>query len=284
MIAAVYFLAERLLLRIHNGIAVLIQGIALGLLSNKQLEGLTVLRYSTEASVASYSEPSYVNSGLFTWERETIQRFFPRGGRILVAAAGAGREMIALARAGFAVDGFDCSSLLVEAGRQELQKQKIDAKLHYVPSSAVPTHGGHYDAVLVGFSGYMYIPGRDRRIRFLRDLCGFLDTDAPVMVSFTEGSYGKRRAWTAKIGTALRMLRRAESVEEGDCLKAGFQHHFVQQQIVSEMSEAGLRIAYYSGGTCYGHAVGLVRPDLAGRDRPTALRAADAPPAAHTHV
>ena len=191
MIAAVYFVAERLLLRIHNGIAVLIQGIALGLLSNKQLEGLTVLRYSTEASVASYSEPSYVNSGLFTWERETIQRFFPRGGRVLVAAAGAGREMIALAKAGFAVDGFDCCSLLVESGRQELRKQEIDARLDYAPPSAVPTHGGRYDAVLVGFSGYMYIPGRDRRIRFLRDLCGFLDPEAPVMVSFTEGSYGQ---------------------------------------------------------------------------------------------
>jgi len=284
MIAAVYFVAERLLLRIHNGIAVLIQGVALGLLSNKQLEDLTVLRYSTEASVASYAQPSYLNSGLFPWERETIQRFFPRGGRVLVAAAGAGREMIALAKAGFAVDGFDCCSLLVESGRQELRKQEIDATLDYAPPSAVPRHGGRYDAVLVGFSGYMYIPGRDRRIRFLRDLCGFLDPEAPVMVSFTEGSYGKRRAWTATIGTAIRMLRRAESVEEGDCLKAGFQHHFVRQQIVSEMSEAGLALAYYSGGTCYGHAVGLVRSDLAGTNRPTALGAVDTPVAAHTHV
>ena len=79
------------------------------------------------------------------------------------------------------------------------------------------------------------------------------------MVSFTEGSSGRRRVWTARIANAARRLRRAEPVEEGDWLKTGFQHHFVQQQILSEMSEAGIELAYYCGDTCYGHEVGLVR-------------------------
>ena len=167
--------------------------------------------------------------------------------------------MIALADAGFQVDGFDCCAPLVESGRDELRKHGIDSKLDYAPPSTVPEGGGHYDAVLIGFSGYMYIPGRDRRICFLRDLCRFLNPGAPLMVSFTEGSSGRRRVWTARIGTAVRRLRRAEPVEEGDWLKTGFQHHFVRQQIFSEMSEAGLDLAYYCGETCYGHAVGLVR-------------------------
>ena len=176
-----------------------------------------------------------------------------------MAAAGAGREMIALAGCGFRVDGFDCCASLVESGRNALRKHRIDAKLVYVQPSIVPKCGGNYDAVLVGFSGYMYIPGRTRRIRFLRDLRDFLNPGAPIMVSFTEGFPGRRRVWSARIGGVIRRLRRAEPVEEGDWLKAGFQHHFVRQQILSEMSEAGLELIYYSGGTCYGHAVGLVR-------------------------
>ena len=253
IVPPLYLFLERLLRWINNGATSLIQGLSLGFLSNAELERLTQYRYST--SFSSFAEESYVNSGLFIWEREAICRYFPPGGRILVAAAGAGREMIALARAGFLVDGFDCCAPLVECGRNELMKQGIDAKLEYVPPSTVPGCDGHYDAVLVGFSGYMYIAGRDRRIRFLRDLCRFLNPGAPLMVSFTEGSSGRRRVWTARIGTAVRRLRLAKPVEEGDWLQTGFQHHFVRQQIFSEMREARMELAYYSGA-CYDNAVG----------------------------
>src|SRR6267154_3240910 len=257
IVPPLYLFLERLLRWVNNGATSLIQGLSLGLLSNIQLERLTEHRYAT--SFSSYAEESYLNSGFFLWEREAIQRYFPTGRRVLVAAAGAGREMIALARAGFLVDGFDCCAPLVESGRNELRKQGIVAKLEYSPPSAVPATDDHYDAVLVGFSGYMYIAGRDRRISFLRDLCRFLNPGAPLMVSFTEGSSGRRRAWTARIGTAVRRLRLSTPVEEGDWLQTGFQHHFVWQEIFSEMSEAGMELAYYSGATCYGHAVGLVR-------------------------
>ena len=67
------------------------------------------------------------------------------------------------------------------------------------------------------------------------------------------------RTWTARIGTAIRKLRGAEAVEEGDTLKDGFQHHFLPEQVASEFDEAGLDLEYYSGGTCYGNAVGIVR-------------------------
>jgi hypothetical protein len=54
------------------------------------------------------------------------------------------------------------------------------------------------------------------------------------------------------------ILRNDKPVEEGDCLKDGFQHHFVREQIQAEMNEAGLEMVNYEGGTCYGHAVGLI--------------------------
>ena len=257
MVATLYFFLERCLLWIHNGVAALIQGVSLGVLNNEQLERLTEQRYAN--SFASYAEESYVNSGLFIWEREAIQRYFPAGGHILVAAAGAGREMIALANEGFQVDGFDCCAPLVKWGREELMKHGIHARLDYAPPSTLPECDGRHDAVLVGFSGYMYIPGRDRRISFLRDLSRCLNQDAPIMLSFMEGENGRRRVWTARIGTAIRKLRRLNPVEEGDSLKDGFQHHFVREEISSEMNEAGIELAYYSGGTCYGHAVGLVK-------------------------
>ncbi len=257
LIAPLYFFLERVLQWLHNGATAMIQGVGLGLLSNGQLEALTVERYRRQGS--AYAEESYLKSGLFIWERDAIRRYFPQGGKVLVAAAGAGREMIALAECGFAVDGFDCCAALLESGRRELRNRGIDAQLLDAPPSSVRSCGKKYDAVLVGFSGYMYIPGRRRRIGFLRDLSGCTHPGAPLMLSFTEAALGRRRAWTARIGSAIRRLRRAEVVEEGDWLKTGFQHHFDRQQIASEMNEAGIDLVHYGGGTCYGHAVGIVR-------------------------
>jgi hypothetical protein len=259
-VISLVFLIERALLFLHNASAAVVQGVALGLLNNPQLERLTEARYQQDAlSSDSYAEPQYLDSGLSLWERNAIQHYFPPGCSVLVASAGAGREMIALARAGFRVDGFDCCKPLVDAGRQALNARGVDAKLEHAPPSKVPPVLANYEAVLVGFSGYMYIPGRQRRIDFLRDLRRVLSPGAPLMVSFTEGFHGRRRTWQAKVGTALRSLRGAEPVEEGDAFKKGFQHHFVREQILTEMSEAGFEVAHYGGGTCYGNAVGLKR-------------------------
>jgi 2-polyprenyl-3-methyl-5-hydroxy-6-metoxy-1,4-benzoquinol methylase len=257
MIDSLYFRLERFLLFIANGLAACIQGCALGLLTNEQLDRMTAKRYA--GSFQSYAESSYLNSGLFLWERAAIGHYFPPSGRVLVAAAGAGREMIALAKSGYRVDGFDCCPPLIECGRKELTEQGIAARLEYAPPSTAPERDREYDAILVGFSGYMYIPGRENRIAFLKNLCGFLSRGAPLMISFMEGFPGHRRTWTARIGTAIRKLRGAAPVEEGDTFKGGFQHHFVYEQIQSEMNEAGLQLIHYAAGTCYGNAVGLVR-------------------------
>ena len=42
-------------------------------------------------------------------------------------------------------------------GRNEFKRQGIDANLQHAPPSGVPDGLPSYDAVLVGFSGYMYI-------------------------------------------------------------------------------------------------------------------------------
>ena len=70
-----------------------VQALGLGLLDTDELVRLTVRRFES----SSYLDPSYnTDSGFWLWEREALRRFFPPAGRILVGAAGSGREMIAL--------------------------------------------------------------------------------------------------------------------------------------------------------------------------------------------
>ena len=63
----------------------------MGLMDLDVLMRETVKRFA----VPSYSSAEYLrNAGLWGWEREAMEAYFPKSGRILVGAAGAGRELV----------------------------------------------------------------------------------------------------------------------------------------------------------------------------------------------
>src|ERR1019366_870404 len=128
--------------------------------------------------------PEHNLSGLLPWERETIDRFFRPSSRILVAASGGGRELIALHRLGFEADGFDCTPNLVETSRRLLQELGIPSTVTLCPPNDVPRELTPYDSFIVGWTAYMHIPGSVRRIAFLRKVHGLLPPEAPILVSF----------------------------------------------------------------------------------------------------
>jgi len=77
---------------------------------------LTVLSYSDMTTYlpggATYT------AGLFPWERRLLTHpLIPRRGRVLLAAAGGGRELRALCEAGYEVVGFEPNPILLEGAR-----------------------------------------------------------------------------------------------------------------------------------------------------------------------
>jgi hypothetical protein len=237
------------------------QALGLGLLDGNELERLTVQRFE----FSSYTDPAYANSGLWLWEREALQRFFPRTGRILVGAAGAGREMIALERAGYAVQGFECAQSLVECGGALLRESGCHGELICAPSGTVPFLQGPFDAAIMGWSGYMYIPLRAQRVKLLRDFRSLLVDRGPLLISFeTREACERRMRWSAQAANWIRKVRRAEPVSVGDRLDLGFKHWFNREDVASEMAEAGFELEWYSIDG-YGWAVGRKCLDGAGR-------------------
>jgi hypothetical protein len=142
------------------------QSFGLGLLDADELVRLTLARFES----SSYADPSYnTQSGLWLWEREALRRFFPQAGRIIVGAAGAGREMIALHRAGYSVVGFECARTLVDAGAAILQDAECPGPLLWAAPCTVPPLEGLFDGAIMGWSGYMYVPTRAQRVRLLQE-------------------------------------------------------------------------------------------------------------------
>ena len=230
-----------------------VQALGLGLLDSEELAKITVRRFES----STYLDPAYnLASGLWLWEREALQRFFPPSGRILIGAAGSGREMIALHRAGYTVHGFECAHSLVESGQEILRQAGCPGELVWAPAGAVPKTPGRFEAAIMGWSGYMYIPQRAQRVKLLRDFCDLLVDGGPLLVSFETREFCERRMrWSARGANWIRKARGAEPVAAGDRLDLGFKHWFNREDIVDEMADAGLVFERYSVDG-YGWAVG----------------------------
>src|SRR3974377_1134811 len=85
--------ADRWFTRLIRLMTALYEGFWLGCVSADGLNGLTVGHFGDSQYFAS---KEHNLSGLFDWEVPVIDRYFRRGSRILVAGAGAGREVLAL--------------------------------------------------------------------------------------------------------------------------------------------------------------------------------------------
>jgi hypothetical protein len=235
---------------VHNGTW-------LGLLTAEERVAVTAYFYSNSRT---YLGREHNASGLFVWERPAIERYFRPGSSLLVTAAGAGREVLQLRRMGFHVQGFECSPSLVRASEKLFREQDGGSPIMLALPNEVPAGLPGFDGVVVGWGGYHHIPGRERRIRFLRQLRSLLGAGSPLLVSFfhraDSEAYDK---WLSRVARVVRLLTlfRGEPVEPGDRLTSCTQCHcFTETEIREELKAAGFRMDHYSVEE-YGHAVGI---------------------------
>jgi len=242
-------------------LGILHEGFWLGFLDPEDLTAITIRNFQQSRM---YNGPEHNQSGLFLWEREAIDRFFRPSSRILVAACGGGRELIALHGLGFQADGFDCTPRLVETSRRLLQELGISSNVvlcppNDVPGELTPEFASH-DSLIVGWTAYMHIPGSVRRIAFLRKLRALVQPEAPILVSFwvREGT-SRDEDRVFRLARWFRSLRgrRAEPLEPGDHLTdRGYHHCFAKEEIEAEFKAGGFRMCHYSQ-TGHPYAVGV---------------------------
>ena len=233
------------------------EGFWLGYLSPDDLDAITRDHYHKSQE---YASPQHNQRGLFDWETAVVNQYFQPGSRILVAAAGGGREVLALRRAGFQAEGFDCSATLVQASDAIFDRLGEPRAVALCASGEVPSGPEVYRGLVVGWSGYTHIPGRQRRIAFLQQLRNRALPGTPVLVSFFPRE-GSSRSETliyriARISRAL-FRHRKEQSELGDHLGWCFSHTFTREEIDAELQAAGFRPVFYSE-VGEGHAVGIV--------------------------
>jgi hypothetical protein len=248
-------LADRWFKRIVGVMTAVHEGVWLGYLSADDLNAVTA-RHFDESQF--YASNAHNLSGFFDWEPPLLERYFRRGSRILVAAAGAGRETLALRKAGFDAEGFECSLPLVRAS-QEIFNQLGESKyVTYSPPDAVPSGPPVYDGLIVGWSGYTHIPTTLRRIAFLQALRQRALPRSPLLISFFTRLPESSDDVVYRTATLCRFFGGRELLSPGDHLEwRRYVHRFTRDEVEEELRMAGFLIEYYNEESGEGQAVAL---------------------------
>lgn len=255
LVAPLFRLADGIFRRADAGMQAVHQGFWLGWMGAKSLNEATRLYY---ADTSKYLDPEYNSSGLKEWESQILDRYFNKCRTLLVGAVGGGREVVALAERELEVTAFECSSEMVEAARQLLAEKGLAAQVIHAKPGEVPELEGLFDGAIVGWGGYMHIPGKAARVRFLESLRERVQPDAPLLLSFfTRNPDSRVFHWSCRVARIIRRLRLSrEEVDLGDALAGSFDHHFTKEEITSELAAAGFSMVHYSENPV-GHAVGV---------------------------
>ena len=261
-LARVYFALRHALLRVENLGWSAFTGVWLGMLGRQSLNDIDDLYYvgghARKFGPIDYTEDRYNRIGFWTWERTAIDRWFGGSGHVAVLAAGGGREVLALRKLGFQVDGWECQSGLVRTANRILAEDGFEPTVELVPRDACPPGERRYTGAIVGWGAYTLIQGRARRVGLLSALAARLHVGAPVLLSFFPRSGTERRfGAVAAVANVGRRLTLRELAEEGDYLEPNFVHYFTEAELRSELEEAGLVLQLFEARP-YGHAVALV--------------------------
>jgi hypothetical protein len=223
------------------------------LLALEDLNELTIDSYAGRARTG-FESARFNYRGLFDWETEAVAEAIPSTSRILIAAAGGGREAIALARAGHDITAFDAAPDLVEACRMHMAQAGLEGAVHYAPAGEVPEGLEGFDALIIGRGSLHHIPGRAQRIAFLKACRRTVAAGAPMLL----GDFLVRPD-TSPVRASGR-----GRIEAGDFIGSSFYHHFTRQEVALEFDEAGfeltdIRHTPFSADSKLCHAIGRAR-------------------------
>jgi SAM-dependent methyltransferase len=196
-----------------------------------------------------HASPTEIDMGLFPWEQAFVDRFVKPMDRVLVIGCGTGRDIMPLARMGCEVVGVEPAATAAATARRALAGHGLTATVvdGYVEDVMLP---GVFDAIMLSYFCYSYIPGRRRRVEVLNKARAQLNPNGRILLSYSSSSNPPARlAWAQAVG---RWRRSNWQVEDGDLLVlqrggAGlfaYEHVFAGNEIAEEIAAAGLEVCH----------------------------------------
>jgi ubiquinone/menaquinone biosynthesis C-methylase UbiE len=126
--------------------------------------------FTTEKTVSDYTR-AVEEIGLWESEKMMINKYFNPKSRILDIGCGAGRTTIGLYRLGYhLVEGLDLSEAMIVQARRISKKLNYNITFRVGDATCLDYDDETFYAALFSFNGIMQIPGRENRIKALKEI------------------------------------------------------------------------------------------------------------------
>jgi 2-polyprenyl-3-methyl-5-hydroxy-6-metoxy-1,4-benzoquinol methylase len=193
----------------------------------------------------------YFRHGLFDWETKALTTPpFPKSGRILLGAAGGGRELEGIAQLRFEVTAFELSPQLLKGAREIASNYRgckaIQGSYADFTSGAIGS-AETYDGIVLGWGSFSHLLSKNDRLDLL-NTCRQRAPQAPVLLSYLaapdlpEGKAEKLRRWLQRFHRFLG-LNPAHTTLDVFSPTGGFTHLFQPNEIEELTDQAGYSIA-----------------------------------------
>lgn len=205
-----------------------------------------------------YLNNSFNTSMLNDWEQDMVNRFFGTCQSILVLGSGGGREVYALAKQGFEIDGYECNKSLVESSQQMLHDKGIDASIEWVAPSHAPLNGKIYDGIILGWGAYIHVKGKENRIQLIKEMGTHIKSGAPLLISYWFAN-SRADAYCRKLYKTNKFFSRlffTKPIEKGDRLAPISGRYFTHEETEQELMAGGFKVILQAASP-YGHSVAV---------------------------
>jgi hypothetical protein len=192
-------------------------------------------------------------AGLFDWEKVIFEQLrLPPRARVLLGAAGGGRELAALLALGHEVVAFEPNEALLDGARAIAAPAGagvLQASLEDLVSAAVDGTGplgtvkGPFDMVLLGWVSLSHLTHPDEHRALLRAIRK-LFPGAPVVASFLVRAGSSDGSAPAKSSTARALFRRGYSPALAYLPRAGVVYRFSREELAALASETGYALRH----------------------------------------
>ncbi|MDW8248241.1 MAG: hypothetical protein RMJ98_02915 [Myxococcales bacterium] len=243
--------------QVHRSVLLLQDLLLTARLSLPERQALTLELYQKSSTYTPGG--TAFDQGLFSWEKQVFENpTWPSSGRILVGAAGAGREALALVQRGYQVVAFEPCIPLADAGRR-LANDTLGLTFHsgsYADLIAAverregpltPLVHGTFDGVVLGWGSLSHLLDAQQRavlLRTLPRLCPRGPVLASFLVDWPRGGWEQRLRATFLPGEAPSFFSP----------EAGFFHLFTREEVEALARGAGYQLRHYQEDP-YPHAL-----------------------------
>jgi SAM-dependent methyltransferase len=193
-----------------------------------------------------------IRSGLMNWESAFYGRFLKPEDHVLLVGSGTGRDLIALLKLGYRVDGLDVSARAIALARRMLDKERLAAELSTGAIETVPLVAS-FDAFVFSWFCYGYIPQTSSRIAVLRKVNAHLNPGGRILISYVPAERPPRSLPIRLARLAARLTRSDWRPELGDVIGPGggdrrairYEHQFQEGELDGEARAAGLTVVFH---------------------------------------